>query len=44
MNLIGCFEDLLETGRFLDCLWGREGEGDEFDDVARNSERKQRER
>ena len=48
MNLICFFEDLLETGRFLDCLFfaggGGEGEGSEFDDISHNSELKQRKR
>ena len=49
MNLICFFEDLLETGRFLDCLFlagggGGEGEGGEFDDISHNSELKQRKR
>ena len=45
VNLIGFFEDLLETGRVLDCLfWGGEGEGGEFDDISHNSELKQRKR
>ena len=45
MNLICFFEDLLETGRFLDCLFfagGGEGEGSEFYDISHNSELKQR--
>ena len=48
MNLICFFEDLLETGRFLDCFFflrgGGEGEGSEFDDISHNSELKQRKR
>ena len=47
MNLICFFEDLLETGRFLDCLFlggGGQGEGSEFDDISHNSELKQRKR
>ena len=49
MNLICFFEDLLETGRFLDCLFfagggGGGGGGGGFDDISHNSELKQRKR